>query len=272
MVLRQIVVDVLKQVRLSHVAGGLAVMGVVQATTLWAMAQSYHWFFAEEEAKQRSFLERYGRPTQAQRMEAYTWMAPTYDSSVETLEKGIADHYRKHVFQDASGDILEVAVGTGRIFNFLRASEVRSFMGVDLNEAMLAEARKKLGDLPFEAKVILGDGHALPFPEKSFDTVIGSMCLCAMEDPGQALAEMLRVCRPHGKVLLVEPGVARFAPTRWAQRHLGLVPNPTHEWEYGYRDDNDVYALLESCQHLKVNRVQVRGMGNWYLVWAQRSE
>ena len=30
-------------------------------------------------------------------------MAPTYDSSVETLEKGIADHYRKHVFQGATG-------------------------------------------------------------------------------------------------------------------------------------------------------------------------
>ncbi|CAK9051544.1 Uncharacterized protein SCF082_LOCUS28292 [Durusdinium trenchii] len=171
---------------------------------------------------------------------AYTWMAPTYDSSVETLEKGIADHYRKHVFQ---------GVGTGRIFNFLRASEVRSFMGVDLNEAMLAEARKKLGDLPFE---ILGDGHALPFPEKSFDTVIGSMCLCAMEDPG----------------------TWAWCPIRHTSGSMAIGT----ETETG-EDDNDVYALLESCQHLKVNRVgrsavcgelgipvQVRGMGNWYLV------
>lgn len=77
---------------------------------------------------------------------------------------------------------------------------------------MLEEAEKKLKDLAYEARVVPllmglgdawgevpGDGHALPFPDCSFDTVIGntgtvgrpglapgSLCLCAMEHPGKA--------------------------------------------------------------------------------------
>eukprot|EP00434_Breviolum_minutum_P001278 symbB.v1.2.001123.t1/scaffold46.1/size430244/14 len=113
----------------THVAAGVIGISAIQASTLWAMTQSYHWFFAKEEAKQRSFLEKYGRPTEAQRMEAYTWMAPNYDSSVQLLESGITDHYRRELFIDANGDVLEVAVGTGRIFKFLDSGKVHLSSG-----------------------------------------------------------------------------------------------------------------------------------------------
>lgn len=247
--------EFLKTAKWTHVLAGIVSVSVVQARTLWAMSQSYHLFFAAEEAKQKSFLERYGRPTQAQRMEAYTWMAPHYDQNVSQLEAGIADHFRKEVFADASGDVLEVAVGTGRIFKFLDASKVKRYVGVDLNEAMLEEARKKLPALTFDARVVRSDGHALPFSDASFDTVVGSLCLCAMEHPEKALQEMLRVCRPCGKVLLLEAGIAEKPIVRWGQRHLGVVPNPTHEWEFAYRDDNDVLGLLRACEGLKVDKV-----------------
>ncbi|CAJ1369224.1 unnamed protein product [Effrenium voratum] len=263
--------EIVKHWKWYHICGGIATMSVLQVSTLWVLSKSYHWFFAAEEEKQRRFLERYGRPTEAQRQEAYSWMAPDYDQGVGLLESGVADKFRQEVFQGASGEVLEVAVGTGRCFSVLDAAEVTKYVGVDVNEAMLTEVRKKLPERPFKAEVVRASGERLPFEDGSFDTVIGSLCLCALENPAKGLEEMVRVCKPQGKVLLLETGVAYLTVARWGQRHLGLVPNPTHEWEFGYRDDLDILELLEACSGLVVDQVRARGMGNWYLIWA-RSE
>ncbi|CAE8707231.1 unnamed protein product, partial [Polarella glacialis] len=234
--------------------------------------ETFHWCFADSEEKTRKFLEKYGQPTEAQRLEVYNWFADEYDEGVKLVEMGGASNYRKELIQGALGDVLEVAVGTGRCFEALESAEVKSFVGVDINEAMLQQARKKVDDLPYPARVGLANAHKLPFADKSFDTVISSLCLCAVERPEEALAEMARVCRPGGQVLLVEPGVARRWLVRTGQRHLGLVPQPKHSWEFGWRDDVDVLGLLDACKGLSVASVETRAMGNWYLVSAKPVE
>ena len=95
------------------------------------MAQSYHLFFREDEASERLVAEgakslrrssrgswnamaglRSGNAWRSSTLgteldlacqEAYTWMAPNYDSSVQQLEAGITDHYRKEVFRGRPG-------------------------------------------------------------------------------------------------------------------------------------------------------------------------
>lgn len=247
-------------------------MGAVNGGILWGMMESYNWVFADDQAKQSRFLERYGQPTERQRLEVYTWLAPNYDEGVKLVETGGADNYRRELLKDATGDVLEVAVGTGRCFEALDKADVRTFVGVDLNDAMLRIAKEKLSERPFDARIMRADAHKLPFADKSFDTVIGSLCLCSVERPAQALDEMVRVCRPNGKVLLVEPGVARRSLVRIGQRYMGLVPNPKHAWEFGWRDDNDVLGLISACNDLEVASVETRAMGNWYLVSAFRAE
>ncbi|MFN2524945.1 MAG: class I SAM-dependent methyltransferase [Actinomycetota bacterium] len=50
----------------------------------------------------------------------------------------------------------------------------------------------------------VGDAHDLPFSENSFDSVVCTYSLCNIPDPGRALAEMKRVLRPGGKLILVD--------------------------------------------------------------------
>lgn len=83
---------------------------------------------------------------------------------------------------------------------------------------------------------------------------------------------MARVCRPDGKVLLVEAGLADSLWVRLGQDYLGLVPNPKHPWEVGWFDNRDVSVLLNKCPKLKVSRKETRAMGNWYLIVASPTE
>lgn len=264
--------DAAKHFKWYHWAGGLTTVGAVNGGILWGMTESYHWFFADAEDKQSRFMEKYGQPTQRQKQELFTWLAPNYDEGVKLVETGGADNYRRELLKHAAGDILEVGVGTGRCFEALDQAEVRTFVGVDLNDAMLRIAKGKLSERSFDARVVRADAHRLPFPDKSFDTVIGSLCLCSVERPAEVLDEMVRVCRPKGMVLLVEPGIARRWLVRIGQRYLGLVPNPKHAWEFGWRDDNDVQGLIGACNDLEVDSIETRAMGNWYLVSSFRPE
>mmetsp|Transcript_62143 Transcript_62143/g.110888 ORF Transcript_62143/g.110888 Transcript_62143/m.110888 type:complete len:282 (+) Transcript_62143:71-916(+) len=251
-----------------HWAGGAALAGGFNAALLGGMVQSYRWWYSDYEEEMRVFERRFGRPTEAQRLEVYTWLADKYDLTIGMNEKSGVNKRREDLLQGASGSVLEVAVGTGRCFEALReCNGVERFVGIDCVEAMLKEARKKAENLPFPVELMHADAHKLPFPDNSFDAVVGTLCLCALERPVVALDEMARVCRPGGSVLLLEPGLAASWPVRVFQRYLGLVPNPKHAWEFGWYDDIDPVALVKSSR-LSLESVKTRAMGNWYIMRA----
>jgi ubiquinone/menaquinone biosynthesis C-methylase UbiE len=66
---------------------------------------------------------------------------------------------------------------------------------------MLAEARRRVGDDP-RASWRTADAQELPFPDASFDAVVCAFCLMFVPDKARALAEMRRVLRPGGTLLL----------------------------------------------------------------------
>ena len=72
----------------------------------------------------------------------------------------------------------------------------------------------------------LGDAQALELPDASFDTVVCTLSLCAIPDEWRALAEMKRVLRPGGRLLLLDhvAGLPRWL--RAIQRLLELVTRP----------------------------------------------
>jgi ubiquinone/menaquinone biosynthesis C-methylase UbiE len=128
--------------------------------------------------------------------------APTYDRRMGFFERVLFGDGREWVCSRASGEVLEVAVGTGRNFTFYPQGVQLS--GIDLSPAMLRIARKRAEELGVDADLREGDAQQLPFADASFDTVVCTLSLCAIPDDRRAIAEMKRVLRPGGRLLLLD--------------------------------------------------------------------
>jgi ubiquinone/menaquinone biosynthesis C-methylase UbiE len=124
---------------------------------------------------------------------------------------------RQRLLRQASGQVLEVAVGTGKT---LRHYPQRCrIIAVDVSSEMLSVARKRAAKLSMDVSFSLADAEALPFRDKIFDTVVSSLTTCTFPNPVTALKEMARVCRPGGRILLVEHGRSdRAWLGRWQDR------------------------------------------------------
>ena len=117
------------------------------------------------------------------------------------------------------GDTLEVAVGSGRnLPNY--SSAVTRAVGVDLSRGMLAQARRRADALDRPILLVQADDERLPFPDAAFDTVAVSLALCTAPDPIAALRELARVCRPDGRVVLLEHVRSPVGPVFVIQRLL----------------------------------------------------
>jgi SAM-dependent methyltransferase len=103
----------------------------------------------------------------------------------------------------AGQSVLDVACGTGIVARTVtpRVTGTGRVVGVDLNDGMLAVARRVAPDLEWRQ----GDVTALPFVDGSFDAVLCQMALMFFPDRTAALREMARVGRPGGVVALTVP-------------------------------------------------------------------
>jgi ubiquinone/menaquinone biosynthesis C-methylase UbiE len=128
--------------------------------------------------------------------------AATFDRSMGLMERLLFGDGRAWVCSQASGDVLEVAVGTGRNVGFY-PSGIR-LTGIELSSEMLAIARRRAADVGLQAELLQGDAQVLAFPDASFDTVVCTFSLCSIPDDRKAVAEMKRVLRPGGRLLLVD--------------------------------------------------------------------
>jgi ubiquinone/menaquinone biosynthesis C-methylase UbiE len=155
----------------------------------------------------------------------YDQFAPWYDwlEGIPNL-LGLS-RLRRRLLQQASGKILEVAVGTGK--NLTYYPRDCRITAMDLSKAMLDVARNRAAKLSEHVSFSMADAEALPFPDKSFDTVVSSLSTCTFPNPIAALEEMGRVCRPEGKVLLLEHGRSdRERLGRWQDRHADQFAKP----------------------------------------------
>ncbi len=102
---------------------------------------------------------------------------------------------------------LDVGCGTGddvRAIASIVGAGGRS-VGIDVSEALLAEARKRADAEGVAIELHAGDAHALPFAGDSFDVVRTERVLQHVQEPARVLAEMVRVARPSGRIVAAEP-------------------------------------------------------------------
>ncbi len=128
---------------------------------------------------------------------------------------------RAWVCAQAVGDVLEVAIGTGR--NLARYPEGVHLTGVDVSPAMLDIARRRAHELSRPVELVSGDAQALGWPDASFDTVVCTLSLCAIPDVHRAVAEMKRVLRSGGRLLLVDHVAGSRWDVRAVQRLLEVI-------------------------------------------------
>lgn len=148
----------------------------------------------------------------------YERIAHRYDEYVGYFEKLLVGDGRRWVCSQAIGDVLELAIGTGRNLPYY-PSDVR-LTGVDLTPAMIELARQRADALGCTVHLRVGDAQALDLPDARFDTVVATLALSSIPDDHQAVAEARRVLRPGGQLLLLEHVRSPLLPARALQRLL----------------------------------------------------
>jgi ubiquinone/menaquinone biosynthesis C-methylase UbiE len=148
----------------------------------------------------------------------------SYDKQMRFFDRVLFTGSRTWVCSQATGDTLEVAIGTG--LNLPLYPRDIQLTGIDLSPAMLGVARQRAGELGRAVDLREADAHALPFPDACFDTVVCTFSLCAIPDERRAVSEMKRVLRPGGLLLLADHIAAATWPVRVIQRLLEVVTVP----------------------------------------------
>ncbi|MCI9608259.1 MAG: bifunctional demethylmenaquinone methyltransferase/2-methoxy-6-polyprenyl-1,4-benzoquinol methylase UbiE [Muribaculaceae bacterium] len=152
-----------------------------------------------------------GRGKGGQVREMFDSIAPAYDFMNRAMTLGIDKLWRRTAVKTLSGhgagDVLDVATGTGDLaIQIARAIGDANVTGIDLSANMIGVGAKKIADAGLADRVRLtqGDCLALPMADNSFDAVTVAYGVRNFENLAKGYAEMARVLRPGGMLLVLE--------------------------------------------------------------------
>lgn len=151
--------------------------------------------------------------------EMFSNIAPTYDLLNHSLSFGLDFYWRKKavslLYKNSSSSpvFLDIATGTGDVVvEILRQSKLienkskTRVFALDFAYPMLGIGKSKVAKKLFDSNFIQGDALSLPFQDSSFDGVIISFGFRNFESREEGLAEMSRVIRPGGNIVILEFG------------------------------------------------------------------
>lgn len=133
------------------------------------------------------------------RYDRMAWLYDAYDAPMEWLG---TRRRRKRLISEVQGEVLEVGVGTGK--NLPLYPPGQPLTGIDISEKMLTRARARTNRLGHTVTLQVADVTDLPFADDRFDTTVATSVFCSVADPIKGLAELGRVTKPEGKILLLE--------------------------------------------------------------------
>ncbi|RHW26592.1 demethylmenaquinone methyltransferase [Nocardioides immobilis] len=151
------------------------------------------------------------QPADVRRM--FDAVAKRYDITNDVLSFGQDRRWRREVLEAVDPSygekVLDLAAGTGTSSQPF-ADAGATVVPCDFSIGMLQVGKKQLPHLPFTA----GDGTQLPFADDTFDAVTISFGLRNIVDPVKGLAEMRRVTRPGGRLVVCEFSHPTWSPWR----------------------------------------------------------
>lgn len=144
--------------------------------------------------------------------------AAAYDPVMGSLERGRLGARRRELLAVVGGDVVDVGAGTGANLAHLPGT-VRHVTAVEPDPAMAQRLRARAALHRSDTEVVVAAAEALPLPDRSVDVALTTLVLCTVADPAAAVAELRRVLRPDGRLIVIEH-VADPAPrrARWQQR------------------------------------------------------
>lgn len=156
--------------------------------------------------------------------------------------------------------VLEVGVGTGLTLPlFPKQCPV---VGIDLAEPMLQKARERVRRLELaHVELRRMDAGAMEFEDDTFDVVIAAYVVTAVPDYGALLREMIRVCRPGGRLVLLNHFLSDHRVVGAIER--AISPLCEH---IGFRTDLSVEQVLDGHAVLLKRHERIRPFGLWRLV------
>ena len=133
---------------------------------------------------------------------SYRRWAPVYDTTFGAIT-GAGRRRAVAYVNTRPGRVLEVGVGTGLALPGYDPQ--LELTGIDYSEEMLAKARAKVAakGLTQVRELRQMDARTLDFADASFDTVVAMYLVSVVPEPERVVAEMARVCKPGGEVVIV---------------------------------------------------------------------
>lgn len=161
-------------------------------------------------------------------------------------------------------DVLEVGVGTG--LSLPQYPPDCRVTGIDISDEMLRQARERaVRDGMEHVRLLQMDARVLDFPDGSFDRVLAPYVISVVPEPERVMAEIARVCRPGGTVVVVNHFRSRSPVLGTVERAL----TPASQW-VGFRLDLPVDTIVRTVGLELVSERRVNLMGLWRLLKFRR--
>lgn len=125
-----------------------------------------------------------------------------YDILESPMEMMSLREWRINLMKELRGNVLEIGVGTGKNIEYY--PDDITMTAIDFSEGMLKKAEGKAKRYKKKVDLLQMDAQEIKFPDNSFDTIFTTCVYCSVPDPIKGLKEMRRVCKPDGKIIMIE--------------------------------------------------------------------
>ncbi len=191
---------------------------------------------------------------------AYSTYAGVYDHTFGKFFHQSREAVVRNLEIQKAERILEVGVGTGIALSYYPSH--CQIVGIDLSDEMLDKARERKDAYDLSHVTLMNmDAGAMDFPENTFDTVMAAYVVTAVSDYRKVVTEMIRVCRPGGRIIMLN----HFSNGNKVIAAVERVISPLCK-HIGFRTDLSLNTVLEGTSLQVMRKEKVNPLRFWHLV------